>query len=81
VANEGEMMTGTMRRATGAGETMVGEAMACVLGTAVIESWAELPREIQETLFERAVANGHGDGLRHDLARFLHERHPRTAEH
>ena len=62
-------------------ETMASEAMAGVLGAAVIDVWAELPREIQETLFERAVANGQGDALRHDLARFLHERHPRTAEH
>jgi hypothetical protein len=56
-------------------------AMAKVLGAAVIDAWAELPREVQEMLFERAVANGHGDALRHDLALFLHERHPRTAEH
>jgi hypothetical protein len=57
-------------------ETMTGETMAGVLGAAVIEAWGDLPREIQETLFERAVANGHGDTLRHGLARFLHERHP-----
>jgi hypothetical protein len=61
--------------------TMTSEAMAGVLGAAVIDAWADLPREVQEVLFERAVANGHGDALRHDLARFLHERHPRTAEH
>jgi hypothetical protein len=59
------------------------ETMASVLGAAVIDAWGELPREIQETLFERAVANGRrgDDALRHDLALFLHERHPRTAEH
>jgi len=56
-----------------------------VLGEAVVEAWAELPREIQERLFERAVALGHhgerDEALRQQLARFLHERNPRTAHH
>jgi hypothetical protein len=76
-AMSGERLSGqTMGNATTSDD-----AMAKVLGAAVIDAWAELPREIQEMLFERAVANGHGDALRHDLALFLHERHPRTAEH
>ncbi len=54
-----------------------------VLGEAVVETWSELPREIQERLFERAVALGHrserDEALRQQLARFLHDRNPRTA--
>jgi len=80
VANQRETMTGTGRQAA-ASKAGSDDTMAGVLGAAVIDAWAELPREIQEMLFERAVANGHGDALRHDLALFLHERHPRTAEH
>jgi hypothetical protein len=54
-----------------------------VLGEAVVEAWGELPRAIQERLFERAVALGHrterDEALREQLARFLHEHHQRTA--
>jgi hypothetical protein len=56
-----------------------------VLGEAVVEAWGELPRAIQERLFERAVALGHrteaprDEALRERLARFLHEHHQRTA--
>jgi hypothetical protein len=35
-----------------------------------------MPRDIQEALFETAM-RGHDD-LRHDLAKLLHDRHPRT---
>ena len=62
-------------------EAMAGERLAGALGAAVIDAWGELPQEIQQSLFERAVANGHGDGLREELAKFLHDRHPRTADH
>ena len=60
------------------------EARFCeVLGEAVVEAWGELPREIQERLFERAVVLGHrterDEALREQLARFLHEHHLRTA--
>jgi hypothetical protein len=53
-----------------------------VLGAAVLEIWSDLPQELQETLFERAVALGHkserDESLREQLAKFLHDRHPRT---
>jgi len=55
---------------------------APLLGRAAIHVWAELPREVQETLFEHAVVIGHtserDESLREQLAKFLHERHERT---
>jgi hypothetical protein len=56
-----------------------------VLGAAAAELWSELPNELQHMLFERAVVLGHSserdESLREQLAKFLHDRHPRTAEH
>jgi len=55
---------------------------APLLGNAAIHLWAELPRDVQETLFEHAVVIGHkseaDESLRERLAKFLHERHKRT---
>ena len=50
------------------------------LGAAVVRQWGQLPRAIQEALFEQAVS-GRGDSLREPLAVFLHQRHPRTDHH
>lgn len=50
---------------------------AQLVGRAVLQLWPELPRDMQEALFESAVPND--EVLRHDLAVFLHDRHPRTA--
>jgi hypothetical protein len=54
-----------------------------VMGTAIIDLWSELPQDIQERLFERAVVLGHHDErdemLREQLAKFLHDHHKRTA--
>jgi hypothetical protein len=47
-----------------------------LLGHAAINVWGDMPRDIQEALFETAVRE-RGE-MRHDLARLLHERHPRT---
>lgn len=35
------------------------DRFAQVLGLAIVELWSELPRELQQTLFERAVLLGH----------------------
>ena len=55
---------------------------APLLGRAAVHVWAELPREVQERLFEHAVVIGHkgeaDESLREQLAKFLHERHKRT---
>jgi hypothetical protein len=50
------------------------------LGEAVIRLWSHLPQDIQHRLFEEAIAS-HGEGLRQELAVFLHEKHARTHEH
>jgi hypothetical protein len=50
---------------------------------AALDLWSELPRELQQTLFERAVVLGHqterDESLREQLAQFLHAHHERTA--
>ena len=55
-----------------------------VLGTAAADLWSELPQELQQTLFERAVVLGHkterDESLREQLAKFLHDHHVRTVE-
>jgi hypothetical protein len=54
------------------------------LGRAVVGAWGELPRDVQELLFERAVVAGHiserDESLREQLAQFLHDKHPRTGD-
>jgi hypothetical protein len=59
------------------------ERFAIALGRAVIGIWGELPRDIQEKLFERSVIAGRhterNESLREELAQFLHDKHPRTA--
>jgi hypothetical protein len=52
------------------------QAFARLLGEAAMAVWGDMPRDIQEALFETAMR--HKAELRHDLARLLHERHPRT---
>jgi hypothetical protein len=59
------------------------DRMSRVLGAAVIAAWSELPRDIQERLFEKAVVLGHmserDESLREQLAQFLHQHHSRTS--
>jgi hypothetical protein len=52
------------------------DEFALLLGDAAIASWGDLPRDAQEALFETAMRDR--PELRHSLAIFLHERHPRT---
>jgi hypothetical protein len=53
-----------------------------ILGVAALDLWSNLPQEIQQQLFERAVLVGHkterDESLREQLAQFLHARHERT---
>lgn len=53
---------------------------AKALGAAVVGVWADLPRDIQEALFEAAVQSERHEAFREQLAQFLHDRHPRTVD-
>ena len=48
-----------------------------LLGQAALRLRPDLPRDVQELLFETAVPTG--PTIRNRLAIFLHDRHPRTA--
>jgi hypothetical protein len=52
------------------------------LGAAATDLWSRFPQGLQESLFERAVVLGHkserDESLREQLAKFLHDHHPRT---
>jgi hypothetical protein len=50
---------------------------AQIIGLAALHLWPDLPRDMQERLFEYAVAPD--ESLRHQLAIYLHDHHPRTA--
>jgi hypothetical protein len=49
---------------------------AQIIGHAALRLWPDFPRHIQERLFEEAAAGD--EALRHELAVYLHDRHPRT---
>jgi hypothetical protein len=55
-----------------------------LLGSAALHLWAELPPEVQRSLFEHAVVIGHrserDESLREQLAQFLHDRHIRSQQ-
>lgn len=52
------------------------------LGAAAADLWSNLPHDLQQVLFERAILLGHqserDESLREQLAKFLHEHHERT---
>ena len=48
-----------------------------LLGNAALKLWPDLPRDVQELLFETAVPID--PAIRNKLAVFLHDHHPRTA--
>jgi hypothetical protein len=58
------------------------ERYLLVLGTAAADLWSNLPQELQQSLFERAIVLGHkserDESLREQLAKFLHDHHTRT---
>jgi hypothetical protein len=48
-----------------------------LLGKAALALWPDLPRDVQESLFETAVA---GEVIiRNHLASYLHDHHPKTS--
>jgi hypothetical protein len=48
-----------------------------VIGSGALRFWQDLPREIQEHLFEEAFPDD--DALRQALVLYLHDHHPRRA--
>jgi hypothetical protein len=52
------------------------ERFASLLGRAAMDVWGDIPRDIQEALFETAMKGHPAD--REELARVLHNLHPRT---
>jgi hypothetical protein len=48
-----------------------------LLGRATFRVWADLPRQVQEMIFEIAVSQD--AVVRNDLAVYLHDHHPRSA--
>ena len=48
-----------------------------LVGRAALALWPDLPRDVQEDLFETAVATDMI--VRTHLASYLHEHHPKTA--
>ena len=71
-------MSGTSDHA----ENANAERYLLVLGAATADLWSDLPQELQQSLFERAVVLGHkseqDESLREQLAKFLHDHHART---
>jgi hypothetical protein len=67
---------------TNQGNPQGDDRYALALGHAVTHVWAELPRDVQEKLFEHAVVVGHrgerDESLREQLAKHLHDHHART---
>ena len=52
------------------------ERFANLLGRATLEVWGDMPRDVQEALFETAMKGR--DAEREEFAGLLHARHPRT---
>jgi hypothetical protein len=74
--NVGECSQFLFTERTGSND-MPDERFATLLGHAAMDVWGDMPRDVQEALFETAM-KGHA-GEREALARLLHDRHPRTA--
>lgn len=55
------------------------DALTTALGKAVLNIWSDLPRDVQERMFESAAAElERSDRVREDLAQLLHDVHERT---
>ena len=52
------------------------ERFTVLLGQAALAVWGDMPRDVQEALFETAMSRQDAD--REAFARLLHARHPRT---
>jgi hypothetical protein len=59
--------------------SVITEQLKRALGEAVIRIWSNLPQEVQDHLFNEAVAS-QGESIRSQLAVFLHDKHSRTSD-
>lgn len=59
--------------------SVITDQLTRALGAAVIRIWSNLPKEVQNHLFQEAVAS-HGESIRSQLAVFLHDKHSRTSD-
>jgi hypothetical protein len=68
----------------GEGLMQTTDVFSGLIGSAAVHLWSDLPREVQEKLFEHAVVIGHqrerDESLRERLAKFLHDHHKRTQQ-
>ena len=75
-------MSENMNRHSGHTVNDIAARYYMVLGAAAADLWSELPQDLQQTLFERAIVLGHqgerDESLREQLAKFLHDHHMRT---
>jgi hypothetical protein len=56
---------------------MTSVELMAALGRAVAAVWGDLPKDVQRELFEAATRTS-GSGAREELAKYLHQQHPRT---
>ena len=54
------------------------DQLSLALGEAVVRMWGHLPHGLQNRLFHEALT-AHDEGLKPQLAVYLHDKHPRTA--
>ena len=59
--------------------SVITEQLTRALGEAVIRIWSNLPQEVQNHLFNEAVAS-QGESIRSQLSLFLHDKHARTSD-
>ena len=55
------------------------EQLTRALGEAVVRTWSNLPKDVQNCLFQAAVTF-QGESIRPQLAVFLHDKHPCTSD-
>jgi len=55
------------------------ERLISALGEAVVRTWSNLPQDVQRHLFEETIT-AKGEGIRSELAGFLHDKHSRTSD-
>lgn len=62
------------------GSPRADEDKYAALGRAVVNIWSGLPQGVQHQIFEAAVEFGGTSVPSDEMARFLHDRHPKTAD-